>query len=555
MRDDHHRTAAMAPWLAALDELEGWCASLPPDAQQGWPPPDMDAKLQRLRRMLQALARGEAAVPAELPWVALNPGASLSGCWGNEGRITSEELRQRRSDLLRLALWRLLRALQAATVGTSKLSGLQVWLGQLDVGVPPGLGPTLDYARSNEATTFFNQQLRDALRQLADKYDREGTSFGVLANTTAYEHSGVAVHAWSQAWSAAVSGVFLNWLQQRSDDSIEAAQQLAWCYGISQRGWRAPSGLAVLPTRETDMHIDLWVDVVLAQALEHRAERWDAHAAGQRWHRVRVNMHDRGERERGSKSQGETQFIDRGLEIDMLYQAVFISRATAALAMQPTETQPPAAQRLRVDVPGPGGGQRGNFEIVVRWVEWRDDADSQPGRRDTRLAQTLPEQEQAPVPGPALKSTQQAAFDNWHRRRAGSAARRIDTAALHWHAGQDDQAFVRSDNSLLLPLGRAALWPALGTDVHWFDLALRVRLHGRWHDLPLLLSDAACDGQPCTWLLVGAWPDDLPASVLPALRRAMASRDGVCWAVQPAGIGAFVMAGVDLDQGPHSSHR
>lgn len=509
--------ASLRPWQDALASLSGSDAAAAGE------------HLPMLRDALAALARGLEAVPAELP--AAGPATPLDGWLRHSARPSGfNDVRRRRDALLRLGVWRALAALGAASGDDAgALDALQVWMGHAAVGVPPGLGPALPYAGSASAERFFDRELRAALARLAERHDVRGTAFAALARAQPYEATAVGVHAWARAWSAAVAAVYLDWLRHAAQGSLARAQQGLWREdGVR---FRAPSGLVVLPTRERAMHLDLWTDLVGAQALEHRDQRFDA--AGQPWHRVRIAMHDLGERDRGGPASGGVRTLFRGLGVEMLYQSVFAGRALDALGVHAGGAAVSAGPRagatpVVVDVPLPRPGQQANLELVLRWHD-PDAADR--GTRFAGAAQTL-----------SLSAEQQRRLAAWQQQRSGAApASALAPASIDWRPATPQDRFADDDGRALAALGHGALWRAAGDDVDWLDFALVVRGPAGWTDLPVRLHDEAVDGAWRTWLLLAA---DMPAVDVAALRHALADPARGCWVARRAGVGVFLMAGV-----------
>lgn len=500
---------ALSPWLGAVERLAG---RLPPGPAGG-------ETLAELRSLLDTLARGGEAVPAEVP----ASGVPLEGWLRQATRPAGfNQVRRRREVLLRLAVWRALDALADAAPGREDaLDSLQSWMGRPELEVPPGLGPSLAYAASAAALRFFDRDLRAALRRLAARHDAAGAGFGLLAEAAPYEPTAAAAHGWSRAWSAAVAAVYLDWLCQGAQGRLDAALQGLWSEAAVR--FRAPSGLVVLPTRERSMHIDLWASLVPAQALEHRAARFER--AAEPWHRVAVAMHDLGERDRGSGAGARTLY--RGLGVEMLYQAVFAERALLALAPR-AAPEPPAmrAPQLVVDVPPPRPGQQANFELVLRWHE-----PPGPTRRLDGAASVV------------LNELQRGVLERWRQERTTGSSELLAAAAVDWQPAADGDRFVDDEGRPLAALGHGALWRCAGEAAHWLDVALVVRdAAAGWRELPLVLHEESRHGVLRTWLLLAPAPPGVDAA---ALRAALATR--ACWSLRHAGVGAFVMAGVALD--------
>lgn len=508
-----HVAAALAPWQAAAARLAGR------------PPPEgaaFEDSLRELQALLATLAEGREAVPAEVP-ASEEP---LEGWLRQATRPAGfNHLRRRRDLLLRLATWRTLEALaQAMPDGEDALDALQAWMGQPGLDVPPGLGPSLAYAGSASALRFFDQDLRAALQRLAQRHDAAGARFAELARAAPYEATAAAAHGWSRAWSAAVAAVYLDWLRQGAQGRLEAALQGLWREGAVR--FRAPSGLVVLPTRERSMHIDLWTTLPAAQALEHRAARFER--AGDPWHRVALAMHDLGERDRGTRAGVRTLY--RGLGVEMLYQAVFADRGLAALAPRAaTERAPMNTPQIVVDVPLPKPGQQANLELVLRWHA---------GPEGSRYL--------GAAAAPPLNERQRGLIEAWRSERGGgdSAAARLSLPLLDWRPAAPEDRFADDEGRPLQALGHGALWRAAGEGCDWLDVALLCRGSSAtgWQPLPLVLHEEAIEGELRTWLLLA------PGVTAPdpgALRAALATR--ACWVARRAGVGVFVMAGVALD--------
>ncbi len=517
MVQGHSVAAAVAPWQATLARL----SARPPKGAAEFPD-----TCRALGDALAALAQGREAVPAELP--ADDGPPALDGWLRHAARPTGfNDVRRRREALLRLGVWQALESLRDALAGQAEdaLGALQCWMGRPELDVPPGLGPALDYAGSPAALRFFDRELRAALERLAQRHDAEGTAFARLAQAVPYEPTAAAAHGWSRAWSAAVAAVYADWLRQGAQGSIERAMQGLWQDDAVR--FRAPSGLVVLPTRERSMHIDLWTDLVLAQALEHRSARFER--AAERWYRVAVAMHDLGERDRGSRARGGVRTLYRGIGVEMLYQAVFAGRVAAALAQDPEPA--PVSRRpapVVVDLPLPKPGQRANLELVLRWHE---------GPEGTRF--------EGAAAAPPLDDLQRHLFEAWRRERSGGedAAAALPAAQLDWRAAGPDDRFADEEGRALPALGHGALWRAAGSGCDWLDVALLVHdpAHG-WRPQPVVLHEEAIGGELRTWLLLAPGAG---ASDAGALRAALAVR--ACWAARRAGVGVFVMAGVALD--------
>lgn len=543
---------AVAPWLASLDELEHWLASTLTDGKVDAGRGGVALTLDSLRSLLRSLQRGEVGIPAELPAGVMAPRPTLEGWLQAAPNATGlGQLRERRLSVLRLAVWRALKAWvhsasQAAGGAPPSMGELMVWMGRLEARVPPGLGPTLRYAAGESAHALFNDLLRNALLRLAENHDSRGAQFAALARQPAFDGTGVAVEHWSRAWTAAVAAVYLDWLTERGDTDVMRAMRFLWQPGEDKVRFRPPDGLAVLPTRQRDIHMDLWLDVVLAQALAHSNSRWLALADGQLWHRVTVDMHDMADSARGSRSQQPARKVFRGLCVKMLYQAVFAARLHEELALR--DREPPAVrQRLagslkdpvtfQVELPLSSAGQRANLEFVIRCLET-------PIRDGTRLSQRPADLD--------LDAQQLAVLAAWRSRRPASCPSSPSGLAPGWRSATPDEPFLGAAGQALPALGHAALWQAVGEGVHWLELSLAIRLGGHWREVQPCMVDEAMEGVVHSWLVLDETTDPALLQQADALRCALRSPVQSCWAIWRAGLGAFVTVGVDLDAGMRS---
>lgn len=543
----------VAPWFGAADCLERWHfeqeASHADRAEAHRP----REALRRMRDTLLALARGEVAIPAETPGDP-SPG-NFFGLSLHETRMRSRdsrpvglnEIRLRRDAILRLSVWSTLSALRSHTNSSGHsgraLADLQTWIGSGVVDVPPGMGPSLPYAGSESALAFFNTQLRGALHKLADAYDQFGADFGSLARAQPFDDSGVAVSQWSRAWTAAIAAVYLDWLTHRSAGSLDRALLDLWGTATGTVRFKAPAGLAVLPTRERSMHIDLWTGVVHAQVLAHDPARWRDDPAAGPWHRLRIGMHDLGEKDGPRSSAKGVRTVYRGLGVEMLYQVVFVDCATALLQLQRDQEstmkigdRTVAAQTIVVEIEAPSTGQHPNVQLVLRWKD-RPPRDSQP-----RFSRALK--------GLELDPRQRQALAAWRWRRAGNdvTANPLDAVLVDWRTATVADRFDDENGSVLIALGHAALWGAVSPHCEWMELALQVRLGDRWQGLPVCVHDESIGGELRSWLLLELADPPQPGLDVERLRSALASPDCSCWVANPAGLGVFVMGAIDLDR-------
>lgn len=557
--------AIMAPWLTAVDQLEQAYAT--PDAAEN---ADLALRLRqpiaRLRTLLQALARGEEAIPPEVAASPFDTHADpakhidqllrhprLPAKARGTRRLSAAALRQQRELLLHLSLWRLLSELQeqAMQQGWTEppFAELQRRLAATATAVPPGISPTLQYAASAAASSLFNAVLPAVLRALAQRYPK-ALGFSALAELAPFDASAVGAARHGSAWTAAAAGVYLDWLDRRSAGNVANAVRQLWAPATSSVRFRAPSDLKALPSRERAIHLDLWTGLVHAQLLAHDAKRFAAAAAGQVWHRVPVDMHDLGGGPRPGKpgKPGEMALsLVRGLGVEMIYEVAFIDAAMGALR-QPPQPKPAMAATdaptlkltIVLDLPTPPPGHELTMELALQWLA----PDTK--RRLPSLDKSLPE----PV---RLSAEESKVYAAWREQCAPSAAAAValSPASMDWRA---DAPATALDDEASLPwhelghaLGHARLWAVAGATAQWLDFALAVRSGGRWQMLPVCLHDEVHDGELRSWLLIEA-EDALPGIELEALRAAFLDRDSCIWCTHHDGLGAFVLCAVDLDR-------
>ncbi len=571
---------AVSPWLQQAERLDEWLRSgLPPEAQaNGSHPAWRAAKLAR--DVLASIARQEEAIKAETPGVPpssaqrarrrkAGPAAvdAINQLWqgqqgqqGQQGRDSRptgiNQVRQRRDAVLRLGVWAALGAMHEQATAAGRRSNAFVDLiaaiSRYDGEVPPGLGPTLGYANNPVAVGFFNDHLRNALHKLSALYDAEGADFNALASSERFDPNGVAMQRWSWVWTLAVTAVYADWLRWRGEGDVEAARQGLWQTADKAASvrFKAPAGLAVLPTRERSIHIDLWTNLVLAQVLAHDPQRWQGPAVSGSWHRVKLAMHDLGERDFREGSDG-TRTVFRGLGVEMIYQAVFIDHITARLnkpgglehtmaRAESSEWQP----TIEIALPPQCAGQQPNIRIVLVWQsETGDKAATSSSPRFAAAPHQL-----------VLDAGQRQVMAAWAKRRVGgpeapasqAQPSRLDHAQLGWRSATDADRFADESGQALAALGHLRLWGAIRPQLEWLDLVLIVQARGRWHRLAPHSVDALQDGESRTWLLLDA--DELDAADLDVrqLRLALCDPAAHLWVCRYAGLGAFVMLAVDL---------
>ena len=549
-------TNSLAFWLGAAEELESWQRELRDKPFEALAASRIEMSIMRIREVLRALERGEVGIPAETWGVSAGNGPHAGidlGLHGSRQRDTRplgfNEVRLKRQAMLRLGVWQVLRTLQKHARATGReaqaLTDLKSWIASGVVDVPAGLGPALPYAGSQSALVFFNSQLRAALLRLADAAPSTGAGLRALAQSEPFEDTGVAVHRWSRAWTVAVAAVYLDWISRRCGDSLDGALREVWGLDSDSVRFKAPAGLAVLPTRERNMHIDLWTGFVQAQVLSHDPARGQGDKAGQRWHRVRVAMHDLGEKDTPDANTGGVHTVYRGLGVEMIYQVVFMDCASALLklqrdhepAMRAADPPRPPVQTIVVDVDAPCPmGQLPNLQFVVRWTDR-----SSPGAARRLEPMTA---------RPELTLPQQQALEDWRWQRAlsQSAAIQLDPVLLDWCSCRDGEKWLDQSGAGLAALGHAALWETVGRRFDWIDLGLRLRVSGRWSNVPLIIHERAELGQLRSWLMLAPTEFDLAPLPVDAMRTAMQSPATCLWAATPAGVGAFIMVAIDLDR-------
>lgn len=548
----------VAPWLAATDRLEQSLADRAASLSGLTATAPLRQSTDRLRATLQALARCEQAIPAETAVEWQRPGGQTPvridqllhiqphrelppGC-----PASANELRLRRDAVLRLSVWQRLVNLRDQALLEHWADGAFAELQRRiahGVGVlPPGIGPSLKYAGSPAAQVFFDRKLRPALHKLAALHNAAHAGFTALAALAAYDDSGLAVQRWSGAWTAAVAGVYLDWLHRHSDGNLTQAIANLGSVGAGTVRFRALSELMVLPSRERDMHLDLWTNLVHAQVLCHDASRWQRAVAGDAWHRVKLAMHDLAGKERRLHQGAGVRTFVRGLGVEMIYQVVFIDCAGDVLsdsgsAEMPVPQVPPplTTQTFVVELPAPCGGQQFNMQLAICWQQRSQE------RRFLAHASELD--------GPLkLSEAQHSVIAGWSLQRPASKgeSHALPPALVDWCAATSRHRFEDESGAPWVGLGHARLWAAAGEDAQWLELELAVWSGGRCQAVPLCVHDELIDGELRSWLLVEAQP--VPGIDAAALHAALADRAANFWAVNHAGLGAFVYCAIDLNR-------
>jgi hypothetical protein len=536
---------ALAPWLASLPRLQEWlgehAASIwPVDGQR-----QASALLTLLRSTLDALALGREAIPpsSRISRAAASMHRIDTLLAGSEpARLAFAEAAARRKALLALALWNALRAAgsMASTRGeTVHLSQLHRWLA---ASAPPayGVSPAPAYAASDGAGRFFGGPVRTVLQALARKCDEQGAAYAAAIPAEPFDAGLPALAAWSHAWSIAVAGVYLDNLCRHAQDDLQRALQEVWSGRLDAVRFRAGAGLTALPAREGSLHLDLWTCAVKAQAFAFDTARWQAHAAGTRRHGLRIDMHDyAGGGSRDATGVDASRRMADGLGIEALYRIVFVDRLAAVLGdgasigLPPSNAAAHAAEHtIAIEMDRPRDGHLPNLRLLLRWR----DAPGEP----MRLAADDSE------PGALRRDT----LRHWLASEGGEElAHALDPGVLDWRPADTASIGPDDDRREYVALGHCTPWRAVEPGAQWIDAAMVALVGGAWYELPVVLSDETQpDGiELRTWWLLRADGPLPPALDLATLRRALRSPAALQWVAHHAGLGAFVMAAVDVD--------
>jgi hypothetical protein len=525
-------SAALAPWLASLPGLQRWLGEHAPSI---WPEHGERRAadlLGLLRDTLESLARGEEAVLRPFAFAPPAPAHRIDTLLAGRARQHNESAlssRARRRAVLNLGLWNALKKLGEASPSMAALHAALA----APTALAPGLTPALQFAATPTARGFFDHAVRGVLTALARKHDRAGARYASVAPEHAFECSLPSLAAWSQAWSVAVAGVWLDNLQRHAANDLSRVLCHLWSDAAERVRFRAGAGMTALPAHAGDLHLDLWTCAVKAQALAFDGARWRTAGGGRRWHTVRIDMHELGAGEQRLSGNGAAQRIRNGLGVEALYQTVFIDRVQAlcerAGAADAKAHHDVSEQTIEIEMERPRSGHLPNLKMLVRW---RD-----PGNEPLRFADAGPET--------SLSAADLQTLEDLIERHADAAlSRLLEAHAIDWR-GAVSARVTDETNAAPAALGDGLLWPALDAAVQWIDPALLVRCDGRWYELPVQLDEAA-DGRTC-WLLAQdtAWPPHLD---LQRLRDALATAGAVIWLVHESGLGAFVMAAVDAER-------
>lgn len=543
--------AALRPWLDSLGELERWFAV---EAGAIWADqPERRARdvLALLQATLSAMARGDEAIarPMPSPGAALEPGridVLTASPRPRRLRAGHSQNDRRRAAILDLALWNALRRLgSGGSAGADKpaLAAVAAWLAR-PTPPAPGISPTHAYAATADARQFFGETVSGVIAALASKKNGVGmAAFAAVLPARPFDGGLPAVVAWSHAWSAAVAGVYLDNLRRHANDDLQQAMRDIWSGRLSAVRFRTGPGLTALPSRDGALHLDLWTCAVKAQALAFDPAVWAAQAAGTQWHGVRVDMHELSRRTATVPAAGApVRRAAVGLGVESLYRAVFVDRLHEVLSQEwidasaanQAEAADAAAQprTITVEMDRPHDGQLPNLRLLLRW------RDAPGGALRSSRAGT--------VTGPDAGASE--ASRRPELAEACATARALEGARLDWRAPARRGGSADRAHAGLVAVGEADLWDAIGPGAQWIDAALVACVDGAWYELPVVLADVARKSgeSPRTawWLPTGA---HLPGLLdAPTLQRA--AREGAMrWSVHERGLGAFLMAAIDVD--------
>jgi hypothetical protein len=371
--------------------------------------------------------------------------------------------------------------------------------------------------------------VRRVLQTLAARCGSDGAAYARLAPTQPFDAGLPSLVAWSQAWSAAVAGVYLDYLQRHSGDDVQRALVDLWAGQLDAVRFRAGAGLTALPAHAGSLHLDLWTCAVKAQALAFDAARWPQHAAGTCWHGVRIDMHELGH----SVNNSSRAAAASGLGIETLYRVVFVDHLLVAtrggagphrdgvVAIDGTATNA-GEHTIAIEMERPRPGHLPNLKLLLRW---RD-----PSAGPLRFA----------ADDASMSPTQDQALQRWLAAQGqAGVARRLSPEVIDWRAGVASGA----DGAVSAMLGHGAFWAALDGAVQWIDPALVVCCGDAWYELPVALSDDAADRTAWTLHADAALPAGLDrATLLQAV-----GAGALQWLATDAGLGVFVMAAIDVD--------
>lgn len=560
------KRAALDQWHAMVDAAE---AALDAD-----PSPQGLGSQAAGRNLLAALAAARGALQGlgQAPDPAAAPASTCGGPRGAKSAGTTvaqaespaqmRQAKRSRDALLRLATWlRLGEWADAQGAAHGRRPGLVDLIVALSHDIrpaPPGVAPVIAQVGHGEADAFFFDALPGMLSGLAQRYDNPHGGFARMRADWPSGRTVLAAQRISGLWSRMACAVFADWMHRRKPGTLDAARHDLWSYGGNDCPvqFRAPDGLAVLPTARRQLQADLWTQFVPAQLLSPDAARWHEPPLDGQWHAVRLNMRDfAGRNDHGRDGKGR---LFSGLAVGMLYQTLVIDRlpglALAGAAKVPdmaAATPAQATAPIEVPLPMTCDGQRLTMRVLLEWQQDRDGGG--PAASPQRWAGPAPS-----APDPAAERAYQA----WRAGRqvqrqvrdAAAGVQRLSGTQLRFCPCTPGEA--EADD--VVCLGRIDLSACVDASVLWIDVAAAGWLGSRWIDLHLQLIEDAGGGPPCSWLAVDA---DAYAATRAAgldgrrLRAALADDARSVWAVRRDGLGLFMSLGVDLSAEGGRGHR
>lgn len=562
---------ALRGWTARIDgveaELRGGTSRAigPPDAPQH---AAARAAVERARGVLAALARREEAIKAEFPgaraaahrvtsleqWTHAAAGAQdakrSTVAMALRDVPPSDALRaarRSRDAVLRIGVWSVLGDAAAAWPTIGALIKAQT---SAHAAVPPGIAPTPGWADSEDAQAFFGGHLPQVVDALATVCDALSVSLAEALGESPMNRTVGTAQRWSVHWSDVACAVYADWLDRRGGGSFEAARRSLWETDghDSPVRFRPGPGLAAIPTKGHRIHVDLWLDLVLAQVLAHDAERWNQRPVDGRWHAVRLSIHDLAARDVGDAADGP-HTLHRGLGIEMLYAAIFVGRVDALLAQQREKAAAMSAapavddsHRFDVAVPGCAAGQQITLRVVLEWGRARggSSAGGPPETGNPRLRDPLAQLELSPAQRQAITGWKE---DQWRKQRIACLGR----AALDWQPAEQPTAQrAGEDGAAPVAFGHVDLWGAIDASAMWCDFVAVGHVGGRCVVLPIDRVDSVIGGKLRTWLVVDRDADVGPGHA-PLLRQRLGSGDTCLWVARRDGLGVFVTLGIDLN--------
>ena len=562
---------ALREWTARIDRVE---AELRRGTSRAIGPPDAPQAevarraVERARGVLAALARREEAIKAELPGTrATAHGATSLEQWAHAAAVAQDSKRsavamalrdvpptdalraakRSRDAVLRIGVWS---ALGDAAAAWSSIDALMAAQTSAHAAVPPGIAPAPGWADSEDAQAFFGDHLRQVIAKLAAARDVLGGALAEALGDSPMNRTVGTAQRWSVHWSDVACAVYADWLDRRGSGSIEAARRSLWETNghDSPVRFRPGPGLAAIPTKGHRIHVDLWLDLVLAQVLAYDAERWNQRPVDARWHAVRLAIHDLAARDVGDAADGP-HTLHRGLAIEMLYAAIFVGRVDALVARQSAKVAPmstaPAmddSHHFDVAVPGCAAGQQITLRVVLEWGQAKGgmSAGRPSASGNHRLRDPLAQLELSLAQQQAIVAWRE---DQWRKQRVA----RLGCEALDWRpALRPAERRADEDGAASVALGHLDLWGAIDPSAMWCDFTAVGHVGGRCVVLPIERVDTLIDGALRTWLMVDRDADVDPIDTQ-LLRQRLGSDDTCLWVARRDGLGVFVTLGIDLN--------